>query len=336
MTSAHDTTFPVPRETQAASPVTSPAALALPEASTVGDAVEAIRRHGDGAAGPYYVYAVDASERLVGVVSMRDLVLARPATPLARVMHRGVVGVAAADGPEAVARAFRRHRFVALPVVDDAGRLAGVVTADQVIDSIQREATEEVQQMFGAGAEESLSTPWHLSFRRRLPWLFVNLVLAALGASVVGFFEGTIGAWTVLAMYMPVVAGMGGNASAQAMAVAVRGIALGDADRVGLRRVVARELRVGAASGVVIGAAAAAVALALHHAHGPLLGALVGASLLINHTAACAWGAAIPFLMKSLGFDPAQSATIFTTTLTDFLGFFTLLGLASVSLNLSA
>jgi magnesium transporter len=211
-----------------------------------------------------------------------------------------------------------------------------VVTADQVIDSIQRGATEEVQQMFGAGAEERLSSPWHLSFRRRLPWLFVNLALAAAGASVIGFFERTIGAWTVLAMYMPVVAGMGGNASAQAMAVAVRGIAVGDADHVTLRRVLARELRVGAASGVVVGAAAAAVALALHHRHGPLLGLLVGTSLLINHTAACAWGAAIPFVMKSLGFDPAQSATIFTTTLTDFLGFFTLLGLASFSLSLSS
>jgi magnesium transporter len=335
MTRARGSAPTDPQRTREADPVAAAPPLALPEGSTVGDAVDELRRHGDEAA-PSYVYVVDAAARLVGVVSMRDLVLARPATPLRRVMRTDVVSVGAADAPEAVARVLRRGRYAALPVVDRAGRLVGTVTADDVMDSIERDATEDVQQMFGAGPEERLTTPWHLSFRRRLPWLMVNLGLAAVGASVVGAFERTIGAWTVLAMYMPIVAGMGGNASAQAMAVAVRGIAVGDADRISLRRVVARELRVGAASGIVTGAAAAGVALVLHRGHGTLLGALVGTSLLINHTVACAWGAAIPFLMKWLGFDPAQSATIFTTTLTDVLGFFTLLGLASLSLNMSA
>jgi magnesium transporter len=311
-------------------------ALALAETSTVGDAIEALRRHEplDATAAPNYVYVIDRESRPVGVLSLRDLVLSRPHLPLSRVMRAPIVSVEASRPAEAVARVLRRHRYGALPVVDASGRFVGVITADDVMDVIETEATEEVQQMFGAGAEERLTSPWSFSFRRRLPWLLVNLGLAALGASVVTFFEGTIGAWTVLAMYMPIVAGMGGNASAQAMAVAIRGIAVGDADRLSLRRVIGRELRVGVASGLVVGAAAAAVATVVHYDQGPLLAVLVAASLLINHAVACAWGAAIPFLMRSLGFDPAQSATIFTTTLTDMLGFFTLLGLATLSLNL--
>ena len=197
---------------------------------------------------------------------------------------------------------------------------------------IDTETTEEVQRMFGAGAEERLTTPWHESARRRLPWLLVNLALAVVAALVVRAYEGTIEAWTVLAVYLPVVAGMGGNASAQAMAVAIRGIAVGEAGRVRLRRLLRRELLVGAASGLVVGVAAAAVALVVHYDHGPLLGALVAVSLFVSHTVACVWGATIPFLMQALGFDPAQSATIFTTTVTDMVGFLTLLGLATASL----
>ena len=309
--------------------------MAVPASSTVGDAIEAIRQRGNESDAPYYVYVVDAASRLVGVLSMRDVILARPHTTLSRIMRKPVVAVRA-DDREGAARLLRRHRYLALPVVDGAGTLVGQVTADDVMDVIDEEATGEVQQMFGVSAEERLTSPWRASFRMRLPWLLVNLVLATAAASVIRFFEGTIGAWTVLAMYMPVVAGMGGNASAQAMAVTIRGIAVGDADRTTLRRVVFRELRVGAVSGLVVGTVAAAVVTALHHHHGPLLGLLVAASMLINQTVACVWGAVIPFIMKSLGFDPAQSATIFTTVLTDFVGFFTLLGLAAASLRVAA
>jgi magnesium transporter len=305
-------------------------ALALPQDATVGGAVEEIRRRGEDV---WHLFAVDAESRPTGVVSMRDLVLSRPETPIRSVMHSPVVIARAGEDREAVARRLLRGRFPALPVVDPEGRLAGVVTADEVMDVIEQGATADTQQMFGAGADEHLDSPWLFSVRKRLPWLAVNLVLAALGASVVGFFEGTIGAWAVLAMYMPVVAGMGGNASAQAMAVAIRGIAVGEADRMSLRRVVRREVKVGVASGLVTGAAAAAVATFLHFGDAPLLGALVALSLLVNHAVACAWGAAVPLVMKSLGFDPAQSATIFTTALTDMVGFFTLLGLATLSLR---
>jgi magnesium transporter len=322
-----------PAHPRTAGAVMSADAFGVAETLTVGDVIDQIRRRRHDGPPPHYVYVLDARSRPVGVLSMRDLVLSRPHAPASRVMRAPVATVGLDDDAEAVARLMRRHGHASLPVVDAAGALAGAVTADAVMAVIDREVTEEVQQMFGAGADEHLTSPWHFSFRKRLPWLFVNLALAILGASVVGHFEGTIGAWTVLAMYLPIVAGAGGNASAQAMAVAIRGIAVGEADRMPLRRVIARELCVGAASGLVTGAAAALVATVLHHEHGPLLACLVALSLFVNHVVACAWGAAIPFLMKALGFDPAQSATIFTTTLTDLVGFFTLLGLATASLN---
>jgi magnesium transporter len=308
--------------------------IALAEHSTVGDAVAAIRSRGDDTGFVNYLYVVDPASRLVGVVSMRDLVLARPHATLSRIKKEPVVAVRAEEDREAVARLLHRHRYLALPVVDGGGRLLGHVTAEDVMNVMDEEATGDVQQMFGAGADERLSSPWHFSFRKRLPWLLVNLALATLGASVVGFFQGTIGAWTALAVYLPVVAGTGGNASAQAMAVAIRGIAVGDSEHVSLRRVIGRELRVGAATGLVIGCATAVIVTVLHFSHGLMLGLLVAVSMLINHTVACAWGAALPFVMKRFGLDPAQSATIFTTTLTDMVGFFTLLGLATASLSL--
>jgi magnesium transporter len=164
-------------------------------------------------------------------------------------------------------------------------------------------------------------------------WLLVNLGTAFLAAAVVGFFSDTIQKWVVLAFYMPIIAGMGGNASAQAMAVAVRGLALGQVDRTLLGRVLARQFMVGLLTGVVIGLVTGVIAATFHHDQGWSLALVVTLALIINHSLATVSGAAIPFIMNSLGFDPAQSATIFATTVTDVGGFFSLLGLASLLLH---
>jgi magnesium transporter len=171
--------------------------------------------------------------------------------------------------------------------------------------------------MFGAGAEERLSSPWLFSYRKRVVWLLVNLATAFMAASVVGVFAETIEKYVVLAFYMPVIAGMGGNASAQAMAVAVRGLALGEVDRRLLNRVMVRQFLVGLLTGVTVGAVTGVVAAVFHHEQGFALAAVV----------------TLPFVMRSLGFDPAQSATIFATTITDVGGFFSLLGLAALMLR---
>ena len=306
---------------------------ALPQELTAQHAGDELRRLGQTQEQMYYVYVIDRARRLIGVLSMRDLLLSPPDRRIADIMQRNVLSVPAPMDQEQVAELFRKYKYLAIPVTDGRNRLLGIITVDDVVDVLEQEATEDVQVMFGAGAEERLDSPWGFSFRKRIGWLLVNLATAFLAASVVGFFETTIETLAILALYMPVVAGMGGNASAQAMAVTIRGMGRGEVGDRQLRQVFLREIRVGAMSGLIIGAAAALIAWVFHYRYGWVLGALVAVALLINHSLACVWGAAVPFVMKRLGFDPAQSATIFTTTLTDMVGFFTLLGLASLWLR---
>jgi magnesium transporter len=297
---------------------------------TVEQAIAALRRIHAELGQMFYVYVVDEQRRLLGVLSMRDLILARPESTLERIMIPTVKSVPATMDQAEVARQMRDSRFLALPVVDAEGRLCGLITLDDVVDVIQEEATGDVQRMFGAGAEERLSSPWQFSFSRRIGWLQVNLATAFLAGLVVAMFGGTISHLSVLAIYIPIVSSMGSNAGAQAMSVAIRGITHGHTDRKLLAYVLARETIVGALSGLVIGVTTALIAIAWQYHHGIALGAVVGASLVVTQTLACVSGAAMPFVMRRLGFDPAQSATIFITTITDVAGFACLLGLATL------
>jgi magnesium transporter len=298
----------------------------LYEYISVDDAITLLRRLSQELEQMFYVYVIDRRQHLVGVLSMRDLILALPERRLRDIMIPNVRSVPATMDQEAVANLMRRYGYLAMPVVDDRGRLVGLITHDDVIDVMEEEATEDVQRMFGAGAEERLNSPWQLSFRQRVWWLLVNLATAFFAGAVVGQFEDMLKTLTALAIYMPIVAGMGGNASAQAMAVAVRGLSMGKVDRKLLRHVIYRELLVGLFTGIIVGIVTGAIALTWQG--DARLGIVVGLALIINHTLACTTGAGIPFIMKSLGFDPAQSATIFATTVTDVAGFFGLFMLA--------
>ncbi|HEV8604460.1 MAG TPA: magnesium transporter [Tepidisphaeraceae bacterium] len=306
--------------------IMTPEVTALDEDLTVGQAIEELRRFNETLEQMFYVYVVDKRGHLVGVLSMRDLIMSRPEKRLSQIMRPTVTSVPATMDQEEVARVFRDRNYLAMPVVDDKNKLLGIITVDDVVDVIQEEATEDVQKMFGAGAEERLSSPWHFSFRKRVGWLIVNLATAFMAGWVVSLFDPTISKLTVLAVYMPIVAGMGGNTSAQAMSVAIRGLSTGKVDRALLRHLIMREVMVGVLTGLAIGLITAAVAMLWQRK--PMLGLVVGLALLINHTLASISGAGIPMLMKKLGFDPAQSATIFATTVTDIAGFFSLLGLA--------
>jgi magnesium transporter len=311
---------------------------ALYEYLHVEDAIAQLRKLNEQLEQMFYVYVIDRRGHLVGVLSMRDLILAQPATLLRDIMRTKVRSVPATMDQEQVARLMRKVGYLAVPVVDERNRLVGLITFDDVADVLEEEATEDVQKMFGAGAEERLNSPWLFSFRKRVVWLLVNLVTAFMAAAVVGMFEDMISKFAVLAFYMPIIAGMGGNASAQAMAVAVRGLALGQVDRKLLARVMYRQFLVGLMTGLIIGFLTASVAWILHNDTGPhdpglMLGVVVALALIINHTLACVTGAGIPFVMRWFGFDPAQSSTIFATTITDVVGFFSLLGLAALMLK---
>jgi magnesium transporter len=310
---------------------------ALYEYITVENAIALLRRLNEELEQMFYVYVIDRRRHLVGVLSMRDLILAKPDSPLRDIMIKNVRSVAASTDQEAVAQLMRKYGYLAIPVVDEQNKLVGLITLDDVIDVLEEETTEDVQRMFGAGAEERLNSPWIFSFKKRVWWLEVNLATAFMAAAVVGAFEGVIQQLAILAAYMPVVAGMGGNASAQAMSVSIRGLAVGRVDRAALRHVLRREFLVGLFTGIVVGATTLIIALIFHRDMGPqkslALGLVICLALIINHALACVSGASIPFIMKSLGFDPAQSATIFATTVTDVVGFFTLLGLAYLFLD---
>ena len=310
--------------------IMSDEATALPERLTVHEALARLRVIRDEQKRMFYAYVVNEHGQLAGVLSMRDLILAPVQTTLARIMRPDVTAIPAEMDQEQAARLISEQRYLALPVVDEMRRLLGIVTADDAMQILEKQTTEDVQRLFGVSPDERLESSLRFSFTRRLPWLLVNLMLALSGAAVVAWFQSTIALLAVLAIYMPVIAGMGGNATAQAMAVTIRGMALGERPAVG--RVVMREMRVGLVSGGVIGLLAALVAWALHMDQGWVLGLIVWFAMLCNLTLGCIWGTAVPQLMRWLGFDPAQSATIFTTTVTDMLGFFLLLMLATLLL----
>jgi magnesium transporter len=303
---------------------------ALPKTYTVEQAVAELRHIHQKSGQLYYVYVVDDQRRLIGVLSMRNLVLAENSNVLETILIPNVKSVPATMDREEVARLMRSSRFLALPVVDADGRLCGLITLDDVVDVIQEEATEDVQRMFGAGAEERLTSSWQFSFSKRIWWLQVNLGTAFLAGLVVAVFGGTMQKLSFLAIYIPIVSSMGSNAGAQAMSVAIRGITQGRPSQTLLRHVLNRETIVGFLSGVVIGITTAIVAMIWQYHHGVALGIVVGISIIFTQTLACISGAAIPFIMRRLGFDPAQSAIIFISTITDIAGFALLLGLATI------
>lgn len=200
-----------------------------------------------------YLYVTDAEQRLVGIVSLRDLVFRRAERRMSEIMVRGVKFVCVTDDQEKVARQFEHYHYLGLPVLDDDGRMAGVVKASDAVEIAAREATEDMQLMVGLSGEERALTPWQTAVRRRLPWLYINLATAFLAAFVVGLFESTIAKWTALAIFLPVIAGQGGNAGMQTITVIVRDLALGEISPGDGRRALFKELMLGLVNGVAVG-----------------------------------------------------------------------------------
>lgn len=306
--------------------VMSPEFVALREGAVVGDALTRLRRLAAVGRGVSYVYVTDDEGRLSGVLLMRDLVLASPATPLHQVMLREVARVYADEDLRAVSDLLQERRLLALPVVDRDEHLLGVILATQLVDELQEEGFEDAQKLFGAGVDEHATSPAGFAVKKRLPWLSVNLATAFLAAAVIGLFDGVIAQLTVLAALLPVVAGQAGNAGAQALAVTLRSLALDGLEPRAARDVLFKEARVGLATGVGTGLLAAAVAVL---ASGNLaLGVVIWSAMVLNLIVAGVAGAGIPLLLERLGQDPAQSANIVLTTVTDVAGFSSFLGLA--------
>jgi magnesium transporter len=271
---------------------------------------------------------VDDRGKLSGVLSLRQLLLKRPETRLKDIMETDVIRVTADTDQEEVAQLVASYNLLAVPVVDPQNNLVGVITVDDVIDVIKDEATEDIYRLAGVAGDERVFTPAKESLRKRLPWLGVNLATAFLAASVVGLFTGTIDALPILAVFMPIVAGMGGNAATQTLTVIVRGIALGELTWGNSRKALLKEAVVGIGNGVALGLVAAAVAWATRG--DPVLGIVLGTAMVINMFVAATAGVLIPLGLRAANVDPALASSVFITTMTDVFGFFSFLGLATI------
>jgi magnesium transporter len=312
---------------QTAGRIMNPHVFALSEDMTVGEAITELQTNRD-VEMVFYLYVVDERTHLVGVVSLRRLLLVSPETPLKRIMTADLISARVDTDQEEVARQVASYNLLAIPVVDEENKLVGVITVDDIIDVIKDEATEDIYRLAGVAGDERAFTPAGESLRKRLPWLGINLVTAFLAASVVALFEGTIDRITALAVFMPIVAGMGGNAATQTLTVIVRGIALGELTWGNSRKALLKEAAVGVGNGLVLGLAAAVVVWATRG--NPVLGLILCAAMVINMFVAATAGTLIPLGLRAANVDPALASSVFITTLTDVFGFFSFLGLATI------
>jgi len=315
---------------QTAGRIMNPNVFALSEDITVGEAIGELQGSRD-VEMVFYLYVVDQRRHLVGVVSLRRLLVVSPETPLKRIMTTDLISAKVDIDQEEVARQVASYNLLAIPVTDEENKLVGIITVDDVIDVIKDEATEDIYHLAGVAGDESINTPAWESLRKRLPWLSVNLGTAFLAASVVALFESTIDRVTALAVFMPIVAGMGGNAATQTLTVIVRGIALGELNWTNSRKALSKEALVGIGNGVALGVVAALVAWVTRGS--PVLGLVLGGAMIINMFVAATAGTLIPLGLRAANVDPALASSVFITTLTDVIGFASFLGLATAFLR---
>ncbi len=315
---------------QTAGRIMNPNVFALSEDLTVAEAVVALQS-AINVEMVFYLYVVDARRHLVGVTSLRRLLLVSPETPLKRIMTPDVFSVRVDTDQEEAARLVASYNLLAIPVVDEENKIAGVITVDDVIDVLKDEATEDLYRLSGLSGDERIETPAFEALKKRLPWLGINLGTAFLAASVVAAFEHTISQATALAVFMPIVAGMGGNAATQTLTVIVRGLALGELSWANARKALFKEGAIGLGNGVVLGVVAALVAWATKG--NPVLGLLLGMSMVCNMFVASTVGTLVPLGLKAIKVDPALASSVFITTFTDVVGFASFLGLATIFLR---
>ena len=297
---------------------------------TVAEAFVFLREHYHDASEMYYLYVLDRNGCLIGTVNLRALVLADPSQTVEEIMARDVISVPVDLDQEEVARLFARYDLLALPVVDGEQRLVGIVAIDDVVDVLEEEATEDIYRLAQVSTEAEAFSPLRRAIRNRLPWLYMNLATALLAAFVVSLFQSTIAAVAVLAVFMPIVAGQGGNAGNQTMTIIVRSLALGEISLGEAWRVLRHEVPIGIINGIAIGATIAVIAWLWEGS--AVLGAVTGVALLANMFVAATAGSLVPLGLRRIGVDPALASGALVTTATDVSGFFVFLGLATLLL----
>ncbi len=295
---------------------------------TVGQTIDYMRETPDLPDRFWELYVVDPAHLLKGVVALDRLLRTKRPVPIAELFEEDLRLVRATDDQEEVARLFERYDLVSAPVIDDDGHLVGVITFDDIVDVIEEEAEEDIKALGGVSGEEELSdSVWYIT-RRRFPWLFANLLCALVSAWVISRFEDSIAKMVALAVLMPIVASMGGNAGTQTMTVAVRALATRELSSANARRIVRRELMVGVLNGIAFALIMGTIAALWFNITD--LGLVIALAMVTVLTAAALGGILIPLALTRLGVDPAVSSGPFVTTVTDVVGFLAFLGIATL------
>jgi magnesium transporter len=277
-----------------------------------------------------HLYVVSRRHQLLGWVALQDLVTSDPSTPVNRLIDDSLTALRVDESAEEVARQFSDHDWVSAPVVDEGNFLLGRITIDDVVDIIREQAEHQALGAAGLDEDEDLFSPIRRAVRGRVVWLGINLATAFLAAFVIGRFEATIEEIVALAVLMPIVAGIGGNAGVQVLTLMVRGLALGQVGASNAGILLWKEIRVALINGLLIGGLVGLVAWLWFG--DPVLGVVIAAALVINFCSAALAGVAVPLTMRRLGIDPAVAGTVVVTAVTDVIGFFSFLGLATIIL----
>lgn len=302
--------------------------IAVPEHMTVGQLIDYLRENPDLATEFWEVFIVDPKHRPVGTCQLSWILRTPRSVSLADVMKRDQTLIPVTMDQEEVALRFQKYALISAAVVDGTGRLVGQITVDDIVHIIQEEASEDILRLSGAG-DGDINEPILLTVRTRLSWLVVNLGTALIASSVVGAFQGAIARFALLAVLMPIVSGMGGNAGTQTLAVVVRALATNQLTSSNTVRMIFRELRIAATNGFSLGLlVGCGTALVFGN---PLLGTVIGTAMVINNVVAGLAGILVPVTLDRLKVDPAVSSAVFVTMATDVMGFFSFLGLAVLS-----
>lgn len=297
---------------------------------TAREALDHLRTVAPDAETVYYLFVVDDDVRLVGVVSLRELVLCLPEKLIQTVMDQDVITIPVEADQEEAARLMARYDLLAVPVVDAHNHLLGIITHDDLVEVLEVEATEDIYRLGGVTQDQPVDTGVSTTLRSRVPWLVLNLGTAMISAFVLSLFSNTIAQFAILAVFFPIVAGVSGSAGTQTLTVTVRGLALGLVElRDGLRTL-SREFLVGLMNGIIIGVIVALIALIWQS--NPILGLVVGAATFFNLICAGVAGVLVPLGMSVLKIDPALASPVLVTTITDTFGYFFYLGIATLTL----
>ena len=300
------------------------------EVTTTGNALDQLRLLGTATENLSSVLVIDQDSTLVGSLSVTRLALARPNTVVGEIANPDIISARVDTDQEECARLMERFNLSQLPVVDGRGRLVGVILSEDLVDVVEEEATEDMYRIASVAGERVFG-PLRNSFRRRLPWLYINLGTALLAAAVVSLFEDTIKQLVALAVFLPVVAGQGGIGGTQTVTLVVRSMALGEVPGGLGRRLLAREVVLGVTNGALLGVVVGLMAYAWKGNF--MIGVILAIAMLGNMLVAGLAGAGVPLLLRRMSMDPAVSSAVFVTTFTDVIGFLMFLGLAAAFIN---